>query len=247
MALFYHSGECGDVIYSLPAMRALGGGIYYLNTDPRSGPYLSAAKAAALLPLLDQQPGVFSVGSGDQLKPQHCNFNLDGFRKYADYAVYGFNVLQMYFRAFDLPFHLSYGPWLSVQNPLTLSRVVINRTARHQNPAVSWPTLLDMFCQNTIPVFVGTDAEYTDFLKAVPEHIVRYQPTDNFLEAARIIAGADLFMGNQSACLAIAEGLKKPMVVEACAEYPNCYFHRNHATYFPPQPPPQVQPQPRTH
>ena len=35
MKTFKHSGDMGDIIFSLPTIRALGGGVLYL--DPRGG------------------------------------------------------------------------------------------------------------------------------------------------------------------------------------------------------------------
>ena len=50
--------------------------------------------------------------------------------------------------------------------------------------------------------------------------------TKGLLEAAQVIAGAKLFVGNQTATHAIAEGLKKPIVLEVWREGPNCIVHR---------------------
>jgi hypothetical protein len=53
---------------------------------------------------------------------------------------------------------------------------------------------------------------------------------------ADIIAGADLFMGNQSAAYSIAMGLGKASVLETIKIKPlannECYFPRDNCQYF---------------
>jgi hypothetical protein len=41
-----------------------------------------------------------------------------------------------------------------------------------------------------------------------------------------VIAGSRLFVGNQSCPAAIAEGLKRPMILEVYPALPNCCFER---------------------
>jgi hypothetical protein len=55
---------------------------------------------------------------------------------------------------------------------------------------------------------------------------VPHYKTKTLLEAARVIAGADLYVGNQTATHAIAEGLKKRIILEVWPEGPNCIVHR---------------------
>jgi ADP-heptose:LPS heptosyltransferase len=59
---------------------------------------------------------------------------------------------------------------------------------------------------------------------------VPHQPTSNLLEAARVIAGADLFVGNQSCCFWIAEAMKKKLVLEVWPQGPNSNVFRDGAT-----------------
>jgi ADP-heptose:LPS heptosyltransferase len=51
-------------------------------------------------------------------------------------------------------------------------------------------------------------------------------PTADLLSVARIIAECDLFVGNQSCAAAIAEGLKRRMILEVYPPQANCCFDR---------------------
>ncbi len=59
-----------------------------------------------------------------------------------------------------------------------------------------------------------------------------YHPTKTLLEVASVIAGADVYMGNQSSGLAVAIGLGVPFCCELRRDLPR---ERNEC-YFPNQP-----------
>ena len=50
---------------------------------------------------------------------------------------------------------------------------------------------------------------------------VKYIEVNNALDVAKFIAGSKLFVGNQSSCKAIAEGLKHPRLVEVSRSWPD--------------------------
>ncbi|HMG14150.1 MAG TPA: hypothetical protein VK590_01815 [Saprospiraceae bacterium] len=93
--------------------------------------------------------------------------------------------------------------------------IVVNRTERYNNTHISYFFLKEY----PVVIFVGTPKEYNIFKKEVP-HAVFLQPPD-FLELAQLIKGAQLMIGNQSMCFAIAEQLKTPRVLEVCSAFPN--------------------------
>ena len=84
-------------------------------------------------------------------------------------------------------------------------------------------------------LFVGTISEYDAFVQNTGCNI-KYRPVKDFLELAGLIAGADLFLGNQSMALSIAMGLGKTSVVELHKikpmQYRECFFPRTNITYF---------------
>jgi hypothetical protein len=65
---------------------------------------------------------------------------------------------------------------------------------------------------------------------------VPYYYTKDFKHLADVIAGADLFMGSQSAAYSIAMGLGKSTVLETIKIKPlannECYFPRDNCQYF---------------
>ena len=121
-------------------------------------------------------------------------------------------------------------PWLQVEpNEDYLGRIVVNRTPRYRNPYFPWQALVDTFRDEM--VFIGLPEEYRDFCRDFGQ--VEYAATGSLLEAAQIISASEVFMGNQSSCNAIAEGLKHPMVQETCLEAPDCIFPRENAIHCP--------------
>ena len=77
---------------------------------------------------------------------------------------------------------------------------------------------------------VGSAAEHAALCNAM-ELAAPHVATSDALELAQVINGADLFVGNQSFPLAVAEALKKPVVVEVDPGEPNCCFSRHTARY----------------
>ncbi len=79
-------------------------------------------------------------------------------------------------------------------------------------------------------LFVGLKHEWREF---IGHHgYVEYVPTANMLEVAQLIAGSDLFIGNQSCANAIAEGLKHNSIQETHLEYPDCVYVRPNASFI---------------
>ena len=93
----------------------------------------------------------------------------------------------------------------------------MNRTRRYRNSALSYAFLQR---HESRTVFIGLADEYEDFRKMYRVNMPHYLPKD-FLQAARAIAACRLFIGNQSSCFAIAEGLKVPRVLEVFPQAPN--------------------------
>jgi hypothetical protein len=77
--------------------------------------------------------------------------------------------------------------------------------------------------------FIGLQEEHLAFVEAFGE--VPYLPTADLLEAARVIRGSRLFIGNQSCCFAICEGMKHPAVLEVWRSYPNCCIERDNVVH----------------
>ena len=63
MISFRHSGKLGDIIYSLPAVRALGGGIFYVDaaTAYFEKPALGRETAQMMVDLLETQNYILAL------------------------------------------------------------------------------------------------------------------------------------------------------------------------------------------
>jgi hypothetical protein len=104
-------------------------------------------------------------------------------------------------------------PWLKVQaDPLTKGRVIFNRTPRYRSPNFNWAKVHKHFGDRAL--FIGTEQEHLDYLCEVGN--IEYYKTENCLDVARAIEGADFFVGNQSSACWIAMGLHKPLLQETC-------------------------------
>ena len=95
MANFFHSGNLGDVVWSLPTIKALGGGDLYLakggipsairkyNNGPVFPEYegrLSQKDIDLITPLLEAQPYIGSVKIPIGELGEIINYDLDKFR-----------------------------------------------------------------------------------------------------------------------------------------------------------------------
>jgi hypothetical protein len=110
-------------------------------------------------------------------------------------------------------------PWLTVDpDKAYAGLILVNRTQRYRNPNLSYAFLAKYASRL---VFMGLPEEYREWRQEYQINVPHFLPKD-FLEAARAIAACRLFIGSQSCCWAIAEGLKVPRVVEVFPHAPNC-------------------------
>lgn len=133
---------------------------------------------------------------------------------------------------YGLPFTERDTAWLTVE-PRKEARVVFNRTgagrSRHHvyhNPRFPWHLVWQKYGKDA--AFVGTEDEYRVFCATCGK--VPHIPTKDLYEAAQVISGCDLFIGNQSACFWMAEGMKKNLVLEVWMDGQNSTIVRPGAT-----------------
>ena len=231
---FKHSGDLGDIIFSLPAIRALGGGILYLDPEGgKSDPYirksilkgqtrLNLEAINSLRPLLIKQPYIEDVRVWQGEPVEH---NLDQHRE-----VPGKNLCDVHLKLFNLPTEQCGTAWLTNIEPEVdpAHPIVLARSLRYVSNYDFWLGALPQIHQQS--VFVGTPLEHQVF-----EHVfgysVLYKPTPTILDLARVIAGCAQFVGNASLPHAIAEGLKKPLVCEVYRIAHRINFKRPDAHY----------------
>jgi hypothetical protein len=138
---------------------------------------------------------------------------------------------------------LLHEPWLTPVDPIKISNkyILINRTPRHRHLGPH-QYYKDLYKQGLMKyaLFVGSPIEHQEF-EADHDIKIDYYPTTNLLELARLIQGAEYFVGNQSCPLSIAIGLGKSYQCEpnqaTLTPTPHglggdCWFPRINGKYF---------------
>ena len=243
---FKHSGTTGDLIYSLPIVKHFGGGAFYLHLDqinwigqhfygsPPQGYHqgrMNQADFDFLKDFIEYQDYITSF------EPYDANtgitHNLDRFRK--PFVGHPGNYVDLYCTVFGVKDQqtLRTTPWLTAPyDEQFRGKVIVNCTGRwvpqETNPMyIKW--LEAGLDANTL--FIGLAHEYDAFVKQTG-WATEYLPCNSLLEQATAINSAELFIGNQSAALAMAIGLGQHFRCEARRDLP---LERNEC-YFPDQP-----------
>lgn len=210
-ANFLHSGGMGDIIYSLPFVRDLGGGTLYVK--PRNCFNTSADAYLNLKPLLERQPYIREL---KRYKPEYSffqydpsieiHFDLDVFRSVPGFDHRPFPLT--YFEAYSHPAPPDWRkPWIEVEpkkppgveGPFAL----INRTARY-SAGLDWKSIVASI--NVPFLFIGLSSEHARFEEEIGQKIP-FLETQDLSMAAGYIASCKRLYCNQSVCAAIAQGM----------------------------------------
>lgn len=232
-AAYYHSGNLGDVIYALSAIKLAGGGKIIIGprqrrTSPAGNPIKEPA-FKLMAPLLKAQPYITEARYSDRHPGSDAAFDLNTFRDHWNdrtlRARVGANTLAA-MHAYTLGVLPQWRPsqtWLIVPNPITTGMFAVHRSARYRNEAFPWGQVVDQFRSRLL--FVGLASEHADFQRDFRCRTAFFSCGD-FLQMARIIAGSLGFIGNQSFPCAIALGLGQRVLQESWAEAPDCVLPR---------------------
>jgi len=222
---FKHSGNAGDLIYSLPTAYAIAGdarihfhlslegkGVYGKSPHPLGDKMLTERMVAMLSPLLTAQP---KIASCSVYQPNDViDVDLDLMRSHPVSMNAG-HIARWYFYVFAVNADLG-KPWLFVQPDTSVKDcIVIARSQRYHQPGIDYSFL------KKYPklLFMGVEQEWKEMKEMLPS--IEHRPVNDFLELAQIIAGSKLFIGNQSFPFAIAEGLKTKRLLEVYWRAPN--------------------------
>ena len=222
MKTFKHSGNAGDILYSLYCIQEDAilylhlnqKGYYGHNVHPLGDVMLNKTMFDMLKPLLEYHPYIKEV---KQYNGEQVDYDLDLFREQDTLLDRG-SITHWYFETFpELTADTS--EQLYSQKPAYDSEedyIVVNRTFRYRNADVRYK------CLNSLDkkiIFVGMDDEFEDFKLRVPKAI-RFIIKD-FAQAHDLIRNAAYFIGNQSMMFALAELMKKPRILEVYKHAPN--------------------------
>lgn len=235
--IFYMSGDLGDIIYALPTIQGLGGGQLCIG-PARDHPYywlrepMTLARYRVLAPLLEFQKAYLSkVFWSEEMIGWKCHVDLNDSRRLhrEPYYVIERNLADVASCFFGLGPGRWCQKWLSVDKSVAVARFVFARSARYHDENFPWKKIVQKLKASA--VFIGLPSEYESFV-AECGHVPFY-PTANMLEVARILSGAEWLVCNQSAPLAVAEGLKTNVLLERFATAANCDYEREGHTLNP--------------
>lgn len=223
------SGDLGDIIVSLATLHHLGCEAVYLLRDNGQTKGITS-KIDIIKPILMAQPYVKDVKI---YEGEHVDWQSEGFR--SGWVQNDMSLAHNHAKhALDHGF-ISTMPnlserWLFHIEPskMTRGRVVINRSPRYGNPHFPWRKVVEFYGEKLL--FLGLDHEHRAFCDAFGA--VEYKHTANMLEAAELIAGSKLFIGNQSSCMTIAEGMKHHRIQEGSLVISDCVYPNSHNAQY---------------
>lgn len=229
----------GDIIFSLPIIKELGGGRLELeigvveNDEPR----LTSAGYAFVKPLLEYQTYISSVAI---YEGGHIDIDLDLFRSVIPWS--GCNLVDANYIAHghEIDGENHTRPWLEAPSIFdNMSKhVVISRTRRH----LGEEERENEFYQNLVKqglsgsgLFIGFSDEH-ELFQSQFNVTIEHREFRNSLEIAMIVKNSLLWIGNENFIGAIAEGLKVTTVREIRntdgPEQMYCAFRRPNLFYI---------------
>lgn len=243
MKNFVTIGTFGDTIYSLCAIKMLGGGNLYVKLDA-IGDFIrnvvgwpSAGEGEGrytkedyefLSPFLRAQDYLHDVNIWTN-QTDDCPELLDHWKYHVGEQWQG-NQTECYALALGMNIHdaairsqVLFQPWLTRLSPLQVKgrSICVNRTHRHLVGAdgSGWQGWIENGLGER-GFFLGTDKEHAAFEETFKIKIY-HQSVEDMLEMARFIQGSEMFIGNQSAALSIAIGLGKTHWCEVRKDFEN--------------------------
>ena len=212
---FRHSGCLGDIIYSLPTIKQLGGGILYIDDRKlTSKPLLGIAQTERIIELLKTQEYLDEVWLYQKNWP--IDYDLDKFRQVGS-SIYVDHLALSHWKGIGMDGEIDLSqPWLEVEKN-HMADIVISRTARRWGRGTKFHPL-NKYSDRC--VFLGFEDEWKKFEKLTG--VGRFHKVKSLLDFAQIVAGCKFYVGNQSFGLSLAEGLKVPRFCEEHHSGPNC-------------------------
>jgi hypothetical protein len=202
---FYHSGATGDVIYAMPTIKALGGGVFNVN--------LPDDLYNTVLPLLESQEYIYEVKKGREFVGNV--FNLDKFRNNNDLHLT--HLVQLHLQSFDIIDETWKQGWLKVE-PIKSNNSFINITPRYKSLTTDWIKEINFLKDNSDNVyFIGLESEYEPY-----KHLIERYEIRDYLELAQLLAGAKYVSGNQSSFMAVAQGIGRDYRMSQAEGHTNC-------------------------
>jgi hypothetical protein len=224
-----HSGNAGDIIYALNAVRSVSllhdeQVVLFLKLDvpiqlhpsfkhPLGGVMLNKYMFDNLKPLLLECYFIYDVLPYTN---QKVDYDFDKFRE-VGFNLGAGDIKKWYLYAYpELQENYNYCRTFNYNHFPKGGYIVVNRSERYNNGQLDYSILN----RASVPIyFVGTEIEY-QLMKAKVDKL-EYVKHLNFLELKNFIQNAELFIGNQSMCYAIAEQCDANRLLEVYYGCPN--------------------------
>lgn len=222
-----HAGDFGDMICFLPVLAHI---CKYLKCQAEffieegwhgQRQILNQRTGATIAPLIASLPYISKVtfAKSDKIPKNALDGNLARRFAHANNPLYsgeGITLVDWACLVMNVPLRVKDEAWFKIKTKPS-GLVIVNRTQRYNNPLFPWPEVLKKYKGQM--AFIGTQTEFNAFTEEFT-FCMPHISTPTLLDAAYTIASARLFIGNQSACHCIAEGLKRSIVLEVAPAEP---------------------------
>ena len=218
---FRHSGDLGDAIYALSVISEIEGK-HTLRCVDRPGVTAEFLSRVPLLKkLFESQSYIESV----ECSEEPVDHDFVKFRRFHGQST---TLTRAMASEIGLIGGTGEKPWLKVKpSKETSGKIVIARSPRYNNMEFPWAEIVRHYGDRLL--FVGIPVEHKTFCHCNGR--VEYGEVKDFHELAKLIAGSELFIGNQSSPMAVAMGLGHNAIQEVCIEQPDCIYRRDNVLY----------------
>jgi hypothetical protein len=225
---FRHSGDLGDLCHAMALLQEVKGGPHSLFFVDRACTKPLVSRSKLIAPLFERQPYIKEVVCTEDA-PDYDLAEFRGFHR-ADISLLEAQRQYMNSRYKTNLQTKGRKPWLTNIDPKSEADVIIARSPRYHNHLFPWLKVMNHLRSTKAKVlFIGPAEEHRAFTTQFGP--VEHKATKDLLEAAELIAGASLFIGNQSSPLAVAEGLKAPRIAEVCLGVCDTIFYDEKAQW----------------
>jgi len=224
--VFYSGGDLGDIVAAMPCIRQLGGGDLIIGDSLINGMQprekMAGKRFEAIKPFLKEIPFIHSVTFGE--RPAQLDFDFSTFRVNYRHSE---NLARWQARHVGIQ-KLDESKWVDVMpSQQSKGRVIVARSPRYHNRFFPWRRIMERYKNKAM--FIGLPEEHDAFQREFGT--IEYRRTENILEVAELIAGSQMFVGNQSCPAWIAMGLAHPIIMEVWPEHPNSMVVRDNAKF----------------
>jgi len=223
---FRVSGDLGDVAFVGGVVNSIPGkhSIFFTDRPGITGPFTN--RSHLLKPLFEAQDYIASAENTEN----EPDVDLVMFRRWhsSSTTLVAANASEYSFQTGNPCAATGQEPWMKVvPNKDFNGKIIVARSPRYQNRRFPFKKIVEHYGHRLI--FVGIPDEHAAFCSDFG--LIPHLQVKDFLELAKAIAGASLFIGNQSSPQAVAMAIGATIIQETCDYQPDCIFNRENVQY----------------